>query len=64
MPPGGGGNLSANDQKESMLVFGEAIPNGECWYVLRKNKHDDREIELWNPNTGIKSQFGRIKEVQ
>jgi hypothetical protein len=46
-----------------MLVFGEAIPNGECWYVLRKNKHDDREIELWNPNTGIKSQFGRIKEV-
>ena len=52
---GANDNKSATNQKESFLVFGEAIPNGECWYVLRKNKHDDREVELWNPNTGIKS---------
>ena len=63
-PEGGRDNVrSAANQKESYIVLGEAIPNGECWYVMRKNKHNDRDVELWNPMKGISSSFGKVKEA-
>jgi len=42
---------SAFDKIESYIVYGEAIPIGECWFVARKHTHKPF-VELWNPMTG------------
>jgi len=34
----------------SHIVYGEAIPEGECWYVLRRD-YVKGYVELWNPMT-------------
>jgi hypothetical protein len=33
------------------LVYGECIPDGECWFVGRRDMNNNF-IELWNPRTG------------
>lgn len=44
---------------ESYLVYGEAIPEGETWYVLRRDKVKNF-AEIWNPNTAEVYNFDRI----
>lgn len=52
----------------SFIIFGEAVPNGECWFVARidmkekiKNK-DQKDVELWNPMNGECYSFGDMNE--
>ena len=46
----------------SYIIFGEAIPNGECWFVARIDmkeiKSKDPSVELWNPMNGECYSFG------
>jgi hypothetical protein len=58
--------MNANDPVgayniNSYIVFGEAISEGECWFVARidrKNNH----TELWNPMHGECYSFGAFNE--
>lgn len=51
---------------ENFIIFGEAIPNGECWFVLRMDvntlKNPDPDVELWNPMNGECYSFGSTNE--
>jgi coiled-coil and C2 domain-containing protein 2A len=46
------GDKAGKDGKnyQSYIVYGEAIPEGVTWYVLRRDC-DQNHVELWNPNT-------------
>lgn len=37
---------------KSYLVYGEAVPRGETWFVGRLDL-DNFYLELWDPQTGI-----------
>jgi hypothetical protein len=58
--------MNANDPDKqfninSFIVFGEAVPMGECWFVARldvKTKY----CELWNPMNGECYTFGSFNE--
>ena len=43
---------------ESYLVYGEAIPDGETWYVMRRDTVN-HFVEIWNPNTAEVFNFDR-----
>lgn len=43
------------------MVYGECIPDGECWFVGRRDMKKNF-IELWNPKTG--ECYNYDKEVQ
>ena len=44
----------------SYIVYGEAIPIGECWFVMRRDKVQPL-VELWNPMTAESYSFDRSK---
>ena len=52
---------SAHDKWESYIVYGEAIPIGECWFVARKHQQE-AWVELWNPMTGECYNYDRTPE--
>lgn len=46
---------------QSYIVYGDAVPNGECWFVIRRDCINNF-VELWNPMNGECYNFDR--EVQ
>ena len=57
---------SAERDIHSYIVYGEALPEGECWYVLRRDRIYNY-VEIWNPMTAecysFDMQFDNIKGV-
>lgn len=58
--------INANDVApklniQSFIVYGEAVPNGECWFVARIDLKT-HNIELWNPMNGECYAFGSFNE--
>ena len=53
-----GNDASIKQDYESYIVYGEAQPIGECWFVARRDKKLPN-IELWNPMTGECYTFDR-----
>lgn len=45
----------------SFIVFGEAVPNGECWFVARIDLKT-KNTEIWNPMNGECYSFGSFNE--
>mmetsp|Transcript_37280 Transcript_37280/g.57182 ORF Transcript_37280/g.57182 Transcript_37280/m.57182 type:complete len:142 (+) Transcript_37280:3332-3757(+) len=47
----------------SFIVFGEAVPQGQCWFVCRADKQQQyKHFELWNPMTGECYNFDKTDE--
>lgn len=44
----------------SYIVYGEAVPDGDCWFVARRCKAKGY-MELWNPMTAECYNFDRIE---
>lgn len=44
----------------SYIVYGEAVPDGNCWFVARRCKVNGY-LELWNPMTAECYNFDRIE---
>jgi coiled-coil and C2 domain-containing protein 2A len=47
---------------QSYIVYGEAIPEGDCWYVLRRDCVNNF-VELWNPMTAECFNFDRTETI-
>jgi coiled-coil and C2 domain-containing protein 2A len=44
----------------SYLVYGEAVPYGETWFVMRADYASNNDnVEIWDPNTGEVFSFDR-----
>jgi coiled-coil and C2 domain-containing protein 2A len=44
----------------SYIIYGEAVPDGFCWFVCRTCKLTEF-IEIWNPMNGEVYNFDRVK---
>lgn len=56
---------SGGQDFHSYIVYGEAVPNGFCWFVARCCKNSNKVREIWNPMNGECYDFGREdKETQ
>lgn len=44
----------------SYIVYGEAVPNGFCWFVARACKIN-KSCEIWNPMNAECYNFDRVK---
>lgn len=46
------------DRRESYIVYGQAVPDGNCWYVARRQLSTSY-VELWDPRSGECYVFGQ-----
>ena len=45
----------------SYIVYGQAVPDGNCWYVARRDV-ETSYVELWDPRSGECYVFGQSGE--
>lgn len=53
------GRQAPGKNYHSYIIYGEAIPDGACWYVLRRDI-EHNFVEIWNPMTAEVYNFDLI----
>lgn len=51
---------NGNEDLHSYIIYGEAVPNGFCWFVARRCKMHN-SCEIWNPMNAECYNFDRVK---
>ena len=53
-------NTQKNEFYKSYICYGESVPEGQVWYVMRRDIINNW-VELWNPSTAQCSNFDRTE---
>jgi hypothetical protein len=55
-----GTKWNLKDDLHSYIIYGEAVPDGFCWFVARRCRIKN-SCEIWNPMSAECYNFDRIK---
>ena len=56
----GGTKWNGKEDLNSYIIYGEAVPNGFCWFVARRCRLMNT-CEIWNPMNAECYNFDRVK---